>query len=235
MKPTGRDFWAAAVRPQSPQALRARSDRPTGTVLDPIFSLRCRVTLEPRERAWNSSFVTLAASVARSAAGAGRQVPAAGSRQRGLRNGVDARAAGVPLSGHRPGRGASLPGTGQPSALSESALRVAGDRLHRNRLGQSGALGARNLRRSADGDGHCRRRARHLPLVRELLLAHTYWRLRGFRADLIILNQESPSYDRPLHQQLQRQIEAHSPATASTARRRFPARLASPFPKRIAI
>ena len=36
--------------------------------------------------------------------------------------------------------------------------------------------------------------------------------MRGFRADLIILNQEIPSYDRPLHQQLLRQIEAHSPA-----------------------
>ena len=53
---------------------------------------------------------------------------------------------------------------------------------------------------------------RSVPLVRELLLAHAYWRLRGFRADLIILNQEIPSYDRPLHQQLLRQIEAHSPA-----------------------
>ncbi len=52
-------------------------------------------------------------------------------------------------------------------------------------------------------------------MVRELLLAQTYWRLRGFRADLIVLNQESPSYDRPLRQQLQRQIEAHSPADAT--------------------
>ena len=52
--------------------------------------------------------------------------------------------------------------------------------------------------------------ARSLPLVRELLLAHTYWQMRGFRADLIVLNQEAPSYDHPLHHQLQRQIDAHS-------------------------
>src|SRR5579862_9519336 len=51
--------------------------------------------------------------------------------------------------------------------------------------------------------------ARSLPLVRELLLAHTYWQMRGFRADLIVLNQEGPSYDHPLHHQLQRQIDAH--------------------------
>jgi len=36
---------------------------------------------------------------------------------------------------------------------------------------------------------------RNLALIRELLLAHTYWRLRGFRCDLIILNQEDASYD----------------------------------------
>jgi cyclic beta-1,2-glucan synthetase len=49
-----------------------------------------------------------------------------------------------------------------------------------------------------------------LPLVHEVLAAHAYWRLRGFRADLVILNQESMGYDRPLHQQLQRQIDAYS-------------------------
>ena len=38
----------------------------------------------------------------------------------------------------------------------------------------------------------------NLSLVRELLLAHTYWRLRGFRADLIILNQEARQLRSPL-------------------------------------
>ncbi len=50
----------------------------------------------------------------------------------------------------------------------------------------------------------------NLPLVREVLLAHAYWRLRGFRADLVILNQEGPSYDQPLRAQILRQIEAHA-------------------------
>ena len=52
--------------------------------------------------------------------------------------------------------------------------------------------------------------ARNISLVREVLLAHAFWRLRGFRADLVILNQEAPGYDQPLRQQLLRQIEAHS-------------------------
>jgi cyclic beta-1,2-glucan synthetase len=49
-----------------------------------------------------------------------------------------------------------------------------------------------------------------LALVRELLVAHTYWRLRGLKADLLILNREPASYEQPLHQQLLRLVEAHS-------------------------
>src|SRR5207247_7349668 len=54
----------------------------------------------------------------------------------------------------------------------------------------------------ADSDG--------LTLVREVLVAHTYWRLHGFKADLVILNREPASYEQPLHQQLLRLVEAHS-------------------------
>ena len=49
-----------------------------------------------------------------------------------------------------------------------------------------------------------------LSLVHDVLAAHAYWRLRGFRADLVILNQEAAGYERPLHHQLQRQIDAYS-------------------------
>jgi cyclic beta-1,2-glucan synthetase len=42
------------------------------------------------------------------------------------------------------------------------------------------------------------------------LIAHTYWRLHGLKADLVILNREPASYDRPLHHQLLRLVEAHS-------------------------
>ena len=56
--------------------------------------------------------------------------------------------------------------------------------------------------------------ARQLPAgLRELLMAQTYWRWRGFKVDLIILDQEGASYDLPLRQQLLRQIEAHSSET----------------------
>jgi cyclic beta-1,2-glucan synthetase len=49
-----------------------------------------------------------------------------------------------------------------------------------------------------------------LKLIREILAAHSYWRTRGFTADLVILNQEAASYDRPLNFQLQRILDAHT-------------------------
>ena len=80
-------------------------------------------------------------------------------------------------------------------------LRPPADRLLRNRLGQS-VLWAYGISGDLPMLVVTVAEARHLPLVREVLLAHAYWRLRGFQADLIILNQESPSYDQPLLQQL---------------------------------
>ena len=115
----------------------------------------------------------------------------------------------------------------EPSALSRThGCGRSGDRLARNRLGQS-ALWAYGISGDLPMLAVTVADARSLPLVRELLLAHTYWRLRGFHADLIILNQEAASYDQPLHQQLLRQIEAHSHETGHRqARRRVSAGLA---------
>ena len=49
-----------------------------------------------------------------------------------------------------------------------------------------------------------------LKVLREVLGAHAYWRARGFQSDLVILNQESPGYDRPLNAQLQRILDAQT-------------------------
>ena len=46
-----------------------------------------------------------------------------------------------------------------------------------------------------------------LSLVRQMLQAHSYWRAHGFKADLVILNEESPGYERPLHEHLDRLIQ----------------------------
>ena len=49
--------------------------------------------------------------------------------------------------------------------------------------------------------------------VTQALQAHTYWRHHGLKTDLVILNEESSSYDQPLNNQLQRLIKNYSSFT----------------------
>jgi cyclic beta-1,2-glucan synthetase len=56
---------------------------------------------------------------------------------------------------------------------------------------------------------------REITLIRQMLQAHTYWRMHGFSTDLVILNEEVGSYERPLHEHLQRLIQAHTVSAAS--------------------
>jgi cyclic beta-1,2-glucan synthetase len=55
--------------------------------------------------------------------------------------------------------------------------------------------------------------AEELPLVQQLLQAHTYWRLKGLEVDLVLFNEHPPSYLAELQQQLQalvRSSDAHA-------------------------
>jgi len=47
-----------------------------------------------------------------------------------------------------------------------------------------------------------------LPLVRQLLDAHSYWRLKGLSVDLVLLNEHPASYYEDLHQELQNLVRA---------------------------
>src|SRR5262249_5842015 len=87
-------------------------------------------------------------------------------------------------------------------------LRASEDRLSKNNLGQS-SLWAHGISGDVPMLTVTAADSRALPLVRELLIAHAYWLTRGFQADLIILNQESPSYEQPLQRQIERQTGAH--------------------------
>ncbi|MBE0660307.1 MAG: glycosyl transferase [Bryobacteraceae bacterium] len=204
-------FLGRAHTPAAPDALNARLSGSVGTVLDPIFSLRCRATLEPRDRR-EITFITAAAASREALATlienfrrpetVGRAFEMAWTRAQ-----LEFRYLGIgPAVAHRY---QELAGH---MLFPSAALRPPSDRLMKNRLGQtvlwkygiSGDMPMLTVTIYSE---------RQLMIVRELLTAHTYWRLRGFHADLVILNQESPSYDLPLHQQLVRLIEAHSAET----------------------
>ncbi len=51
---------------------------------------------------------------------------------------------------------------------------------------------------------------REISLVRQMLQAHTYLRMHGLSFDLIILNEEAGSYQRPLQERLEQLVQSHT-------------------------
>ncbi|HET6344638.1 MAG TPA: hypothetical protein VFH51_06885, partial [Myxococcota bacterium] len=91
-------------------------------------------------------------------------------------------------------------------------LRASERQLRQNRLGQShlwayGISGDLPILLVTIGA------VRDLDLVREALMAHTYWRLRGFKADLVILDEEAAGYEQPLREELRKLIQTHAQFT----------------------
>ncbi len=92
-----------------------------------------------------------------------------------------------------------------------SAYRAPGSILRRNRKGQSGLWGYAIsgdlpivLLRVSDAD--------NLHLVRDLLRAHAYWRMRGLLTDLVIWNEDTSGYRRVLNDQIMGLIAAGTEA-----------------------
>jgi cyclic beta-1,2-glucan synthetase len=199
---------------ENPAALGTRLTGSAGTVIDPIFSLRCRVNLDPRERQ-ELCFLTMAASTREALLQLVAKYNAPGAVSRAFemawtRAQLEFRFLRIgPGAAHRFQELASqmiYPGAKLRSA---SAFYQNMDRLFRTQLGQEG-LWAYGISGDLPMLVVTLSDARNLSLVREVLLAQSYWRLRGFRADVIILNQEAPSYDAPLRLEILRQIQAHA-------------------------
>lgn len=93
-------------------------------------------------------------------------------------------------------------------------LRAPADRLADNRKGQAGLWpyaisGDLPLALITIGE------VRDISLVRQMLHAHTYWRMHGLSSDLVILNEEAGSYERPLQERLEQLIQAHTVSAAA--------------------
>jgi len=52
-------------------------------------------------------------------------------------------------------------------------------------------------------------RPKTLEIVRELVRAHEYWRMKRFDVDLVILNERPPSYDQDLQTALEALVRAN--------------------------
>jgi len=93
-------------------------------------------------------------------------------------------------------------------------LRPSAERIEENRMGQAGLWphgisGDVPIILVSIGE------ARDISLVRQLLQAHSYWRMRGLKADLVILNEEASGYEKPLREQLEGLVRAHAAGTAT--------------------
>ena len=206
---TSREKFLGRARSHSnPIALEGDLTGSAGTVLDPIFSLRCRFPLAPRDRI-ELTFVTLAA--------ASREALLALIEKFRQRDSVNDAFEMAWTNAQLELRFLAVPGAATLAyqelaghlLFPNSRLRPSAARLSRNMLGQEG-LWAYGISGDLPILTLTLTDSRSLSLVRETLLAHTFWRLRGFKVDLVILNQETPSYDQPFHQQLRRLVESHT-------------------------
>jgi cyclic beta-1,2-glucan synthetase len=186
----------------SPQTLepRAKLTRSVGAVLDPIFSLRCRVAIPPHETA-TLAFATGFATSREEAVFLADTYHDLRGVQRAFEmawafNRVELRHIHLsPAKSHLFQRLASA------LLYPDPAHRAAPETLSANRQGQSGLW-----RYGISGDVpillvHVTR-TEHLDLVRDLLTAHRFWREHGLVTDLVVMNDNPGSYLDALQEQL---------------------------------
>ena len=186
-------FLGRGRDPRAPAALDGRRLSETaGVVLDPIFSLRQRIRLVPGATV-RMSFATgvaddrdaaqALAQKYRDPAAAMRAFALALAHHQSTLHHLAITADDALLFERLASRALFLDGSllGKPSVL------------EKNRLGQSGLW-----RHAISGDLPIllvrASGPEALGLVREVLQAQEYWRLKGLRADVVILNEEPPGY-----------------------------------------
>ncbi|HEY7685034.1 MAG TPA: glucoamylase family protein [Gemmatimonadales bacterium] len=195
-------FLGRGRGPENPVALDGRAlSGTTGAVLDPIVSLRQRIRLAPA----GSVRLSFATGMSRSRDGALAMAqkyhdPSAAARTFAL--------AFIHGQGMLRHLGISTDEAQLFERLAsrvlyaDASLRAEPAILSRNQLGQPGlwVFGVSGdlpilLVRVVDGDD--------LPLVRQVLQAQEYWRLKGLSADVVILNEHPVSYLDDMHVQLE--------------------------------
>lgn len=199
-------FLGRGRGPDDPIALDGRPlSGTTGAVLDPILSLRTRVRLAPGAFARLSFTTGIAADQAAAVALAQKyHDPGVAARTFALaytHAQVSLRHLGISVE-----EAQLFERLGSRVFFSDASLRADAGTLSRSTLGQSGLWG-----HGISGDLPIVlvrvRETDDLELVRQVLKAHELWRLKGLRADAVILNEHPASYRDELHQQLAQLVD----------------------------
>lgn len=191
-----------------PQAMNGDLSNTSGTVLDPIFSLRGLVTLEPGQRV-QFSFITAVADNRVAAIGLIEKYKHIEASHRAMELAWNYSQLELRYLRIHQEEVQLFQKLASRLIYPHIQFRSVENRLLKNRLGQSGLW---SIGISGDlpivvvtvGDMY------DVDLVKQLLIAHAFWRLRGFKADLVILNEQITEYLQPLNNQIQAQINAHS-------------------------
>ena len=199
------------AQPQMLDREQAQLSNSDGSVLDPIVAIRCRITLEPEQSA-TIDFVTGMADDRegclrligkyRDRHLADRVFDLAWTHSQVLLRQLNASLADAQLYEHM-ATSIIYPG---------ASLRAETGILRGNRRGQSGLWG-----QSISGDLpivllQIANPAR-IELVRQLVQAHAYWRLKGLVVDLVIWNEDRAGYRQELQDQIMGLIASGSEAS----------------------
>jgi len=200
---------------ENPKSLESSLSNTTGAVLDPIFSLRKQVVLDPNQR-MEVSFVTLFASSEekirllinkyRDFSATNRAIEMSWTySQLQLRH----------LRIH-PEEAKIFQKLAGKIIYPQANLRASSDRLKRNKLGQSelwqyGISGDNPILVVTIGD------EADVGFIKQMLVAHTFLNVRGLKCDVVFLNEEQIAYEQPLKTQISKLIESHHYHAQSTS------------------
>ncbi len=197
---------------ENPIALTRGLTKSSGSVLDPIFSLRRRVTLGPNQR-FQFSLVTVMAETREAVIGLAERysefrVSARAFETAWTRAQLELRRLHI-----HPNEVQLFQLLGGHVLFPQAQLRTAPDRLGDCGAGQR-ALWAQGISGDVPIVLVTIAHQRDIEVVREVLTAHTFWHLRGLKVDLVVISEETASYEEPLTDHLRRLTEAHAQLTS---------------------
>jgi cyclic beta-1,2-glucan synthetase len=183
-----------------------------GFVLDPILSLRHSLALGPGERA-QASLILAAGDSRQKVLGLMDKYGDVHAIDRAMDFAWASAQLELRLLRVHPDEARRFQEIASHLLFPNPLLRAPAERIEKNRKGQAGLW-----RYGISGDlpiavvsiGE----PRDIGLVRQMLLAHSFWRSHGLKADLVILDEEASGYERPLHEQLETLIRSTSGAAA---------------------
>ncbi len=198
---------------KEPAALPRSLSGRTGFVLDPIFSLRADVRVDSGQQA-RVAFITVCAESRDELERLLEKYRDLNLAERALEMAWTRAQLQFRYLGIQADEAQQFMELASHMVYPNDRMRASPERLRQNRLSQnslwghgiSGDLPVLLVTVSDFND---------VPLVREALLAHSYWAVRGLKTDLVILNQESGGYEQPLQEELKRLIHVYSLRTGA--------------------